>query len=562
MGWTVGFSLLINLMTLTSSLYMMQVYDRVLTSGSLDTLLYLSLIAVGALTLMTALDYLRSLTLIRLGGWLERRLGAATLTRVVDGTLAGRPERTDMLRDLSILRGVLGSGSAFLFDAPWIPVYVGVIYVLHPMLGHLAVGAAVVLFGLVMANDRVARRGVSAATIMGRRALTIAESAVRNAEVMDALNQLPGVVRRWQDHNRHSLDLQEKSQQRGAVLLHLTKLVRQVVHVAILGLGAWLVLRQELSGGAMIASSIVLGRALAPIEQAIGGWRQVSAGREALRRLNTLFERPLRRPAGLPLPVPAGHLTVQNLVFFPTGNRRPILQGVSFEVRPGEAVAIIGPSAAGKSTLARLVVGLYPPTSGAVRLDGADLFRWRRDDVGRHIGYLPQDVALFSGTVAENIARMGDPDPVAVVEAARVAECHDMILRLPDGYDTDIGEGGACLSGGQRQRLALARALYGAPGLVVLDEPNANLDAQGEEALSRAIAGLKERGSAVVVVGHRPGTLAQVDRILVLRDGRVEAFGPRADVLENMKRRTLHTVTPGTAPAATVPIRHADKGMG
>ncbi|MCW2248794.1 PrtD family type I secretion system ABC transporter [Azospirillum fermentarium] len=556
--WTGGFSLLINILALTSSLYMMQVYDRVVPSGHLSTLIFLTLMAVSALGLMAFLDYVRGRILAVSGDWLKRRLGATVLERLADRVLAGRDGRTEALRDLAALRGTMAGGAAFLFDTPWVPVYVAVVYLLHPVLGHLAVGSVAVLAALVIANDRVTRRGATVSAAAGRRALMAADSAVRNAEVVDALHLLPGLLRRWQTHHDDCLDRNERVQRRSAVLLAVTRFLRQVVQVAVLGLGAWLSVRHEISGGAMIAASIVLGRALAPVEQAIGGWRQTMAGWEALGRIRTLLSQPMRRAAGLPLPEPAGHLTVQNVVYRagdPAGPvpPRPILQGVSFEVRPGEALAVVGPSAAGKSTLARLLVGLHPPLAGAVRLDGADLFQWRRDDVARHLGYLPQDVALFGGTVAENIARLGDPDPAAVVAAAQAADCHGMILRLPRGYDTDIGEGGAFLSGGQRQRLALARALYGSPRLVVLDEPNASLDPEGEEALNRAVAGLKERGASVVLIGHRPSTLGQVDRILVLRDGRVDLLGPRNEVIEALKRRTLHSVPSPSGPSPSGP---------
>jgi len=552
--WVAGFSLLINLLMLTSSLYMMQVYDRVLSSGSLSTLLFLSLIAVGAIALMSILDYTRTRVLCVLGDWLERRLGPPMLERMVDGALSGSGEprgtRTEILRDLGTVRGVLSGGIVFLFDVPWVPVYLALIYLLHPMLGHLAVISAVLLFALALVNDRVTGASLREAAAASNRALATAEAAARNAETVEAMDLLPGLTRRWRHDHGFALGLQNGAQWRNAALLNITKFLRQIVQVALLGTGAWLVVRHEMSGGSMMASSLIIGRALAPVEQAIGGWRQVSAGREAFRRLTAAFARPLRRPAGLPLPAPTGRLTVQAVAFRLGDKGLPILNSVSFEARPGEALAIIGPSAAGKSTLARLLVGLHPPLAGVVRLDGADLFQWRRDDVGRHIGYLPQEVGLFAGSVAENIARLGDPDPEAVVAAARLADCHAMILRLPKGYDTEIGEGGAFLSGGQRQRIALARALYGDPKLIVLDEPNASLDAEGEQALNRAIAALKDRGACVILIGHRPGTLAQVDRVVALRNGRVEAFGPRAEVLEGLKRHSLRSVPAGAPVAA------------
>ncbi|SMH30663.1 type I secretion system permease/ATPase [Azospirillum agricola] len=558
--WVAGFSLLVNLLMLTSSLYMMQVYDRVLPSGSLSTLLFLSLIAAGALALLGALDYLRVRTLGVLGDWMERRLGPPMLERMVDGALLGQGQRAEILRDLGTVRGVLGNGLTFLFDAPWVPVYLALLYALHPVLGHVAMASALLLFALALINDRVTRASLGEAAAASTRALATAETAMRNAEAVDAMHLLPGLTRRWERDHARALDLQERAHRRGTALLNLTKFLRQMVQVAMLGAGAWLVVRHEMGAGSMMAASLVVGRALAPVEQAIGGWRQVSAGRDAWRRLTAFFARPMRRSAGLPLPSPAGRLTVQTVAFRIGDRGRPLLNNVSFEARAGEALAIVGPSAAGKSTLARLLVGLHPPLGGAVRLDGADLFQWRRDDVGRHIGYLPQDVELFAGTVAENIARLGEPAPEAVVEAARLADCHAMILRLPNGYDTEVGDGGAFLSGGQRQRIALARALYGAPKLVVLDEPNASLDAEGEQALNRAIAALKERGACVIVIGHRPGTLAQVDRMVALRDGRVEAFGPRAEVLEALKRRTLQSVPGGAVPGGAAPARGAQAG--
>lgn len=555
--WVGGFSLLVNVLTLTSSLYMMQVYDRVLTSGSLSTLFFLTIVALGALALMSALDHVRGRILHRLSDWLERRLGPAILKRTVDAALTGRQAGADMLRDLGAVRTAL-TGSSFLFDAPWAPAYICFIYALHPSLGHLALLSAALLFLLAWANDRLTRDSQSAANAAGQRAFSTAEAAGRGAEAVDALHMLPGLIRRWRGHQIAGLEALEAATRRGAALLSLTRFLRQAVQVAVLGVGAWLVVRHEMTGGAMMAASIMLGRALAPVEQAIAGWRQVTLGRDALRRLEAFLARPPRRLDGLPLPAPVGRLSVRGLTFRVGDGGPLILQGVSFDAQPGEMLAIIGPSAAGKSTLARLLVGVHAPLSGSVRLDGADLFQWRRDDVARHIGYLPQDVGLFTGTVAENIARLGDVDPEAVVAAARLADCHEMILRLPNGYDTEIGDGGVFLSGGQRQRVALARALYGGPKLVALDEPNASLDSEGELALERAIVALKAYGACVIVVSHRSGTLANADRVLALRDGRVEALGPRDEVLETLKRRSpsgpprpLQGTRPQRGPAQT-----------
>jgi PrtD family type I secretion system ABC transporter len=425
-----------------------------------------------------------------------------------------------------------------------------VIYLLHPILGHMAVGAAMVLFALALLNSYVTAKPLSAAGMAGRRAMRTAESALRNAEAVEAMDLMPGLIRRWEADHESQLGHQATVAVRNAVLVNTTKFLRQMVQIAILGLGAWLVVRHEITGGTMIAGSILLGRALQPVELAVGGWKQVSNARAARQRLEEFFNRPQRRPAGLPLPAPKGHLTVENLIFRLPEGQKPILSGVSFEVFPGEALAVIGHSAAGKSTLARMMVGLHPPTAGTVRLDGAEIFSWRRDDIGRHLGYLPQDVELFAGTIADNIARLRTPDAEAVVAAARLADCHEMILRLPRGYDTEIGEGGAMLSSGQRQRIGLARALYGKPKLVVLDEPNSALDVEGDEALNRAIATIKEAGTTVVIVGHRPSTLAQADRILMLKEGRLHMFGSRAEIIERLTRHQVQAV----APAKTQPV--------
>ncbi|UEM02437.1 type I secretion system permease/ATPase [Skermanella rosea] len=551
--WISAFSLVLNILTLTSSLYMMQVFDRVLASGSLSTLLFLTLAAAGALALMAMLDFVRSRILSGLGEWIERRLGAAALERSLESTLSGRNERTDALRDLEMLRSFFSGGLTFLFDAPWVPIYIAVIYLLHPVLGHTALGAAVALFSLALANNALTSKPLAAANTASRRAMRTADAALRNAEAVEAMDLMPGIVRRWEEDQATMLENQASVSRRGALILDVTKFLRQMVQIAILGLGAWLVVRQELTGGAMIAGSIILSRALQPVEQAIGGWKQVSNARAAHRRLKEFFDRPQRRPAGLPLPAPTGRLVVDNLFFRLPAGQKPILKGVSFDARPGEAIAVIGPSAAGKSTLARLLVGLHPPTSGTVRLDGAEIFTWRRDEIGGYLGYLPQDVELFSGTIAENIARLREPDASAVVTAAQLADCHDMILQLPRGYDTEIGEGGAMLSGGQRQRVGLARALYGNPRLVVLDEPNASLDIEGDDALNQAIATMKKNGTTVVVIGHRPSTLSQVDRILVLRDGRVSLFGPRTEVIDRLKRQRMHPIPPQPAAPQQMP---------
>ncbi len=556
-------SLVINLLMLTASVYMMQVFDRVLTSGSLSTLLYLSVIATGALLILGLLDWVRAQTLALTGGWIERKLAPLALRRAVEAGMQGGDYRSEALRDLASVRGVIGGpGMAALFDAPWVPVFLVVIYVLHPVLGHVALAGAVVLFALALANERVSHAALADSGRAGARAMRTADAGLRNAEVIDAMGLMPGFLRRWASDAGHAQHRQLAAANAGAIVSAVAKFFRLFIQVALLGVGAWLVLRHELTSGAMIAGSIILGRALAPVEQAIGSWRQTIQAVEAYRRLRAFLARPPLRPEAMPLPAPEGHLKVENLVYGAPGAKKPIIGGVSFAVRPGEALAIVGPSAAGKSTLARLLVGVLRPNAGAVRLDGADVHLWNREDFGRHVGYLPQDVELFSGAIRDSIARMQQADPAAVVEAARLAHCHDLVLRLERGYDTEIGEDGMRLSGGQRQRIGLARALFGKPRLIVLDEPNANLDAEGEEALNQAIATMKAQGSAVVVIGHRPSILAQVDRVLVLVDGQVEQIGPRAQVLDRLTRRTLQPVpdkpkaAPAAAPAVAIPRSH------
>jgi PrtD family type I secretion system ABC transporter len=394
----------------------------------------------------------------------------------------------------------------------------------------------VLLLALSVANELVTRRATLEAALAQISANQQAEATIRNAEVVRAMGMLPAVVERWQITHAKSLAAMRRASERGGVLVGLTKFIRFFVQIAILGLGAFFVLRGELTAGSMIAASILLGRALAPVELAMSAWRNFATARIAYARLKTRLQAFPAEVERIRLPAPVGRVRVENVTYGPPGAKRPVLQQVSFAVAPGEAVAVIGASASGKSTLCRLLVGIAAPSDGHVRLDGSELTHWDPNDLGRFIGYLPQDVELFAGSVRENIARLGDPDDNAIVNAARLAHAHELIQRLPDGYETQIGDGGTRLSGGQRQRIGLARAVYGEPRLIVLDEPNANLDQAGEAALAAAVGELKRDGCALVIVGHRPSTLAQADKILLLKDGCVELFGPRDDVLQRLRR--------------------------
>jgi PrtD family type I secretion system ABC transporter len=553
-----GFALLvlfscgINLLILSSPLYMWQIYDRVLASGRVETLVFLTLITAAALLALGALDAVRGHVLGRMGRWLDRRLTPDLITASLRRTVRGEPASGQALRDLSTVRNALaGPGVGALLDAPWAPVFIAIIALMHPLLGLVAVGAALALLALAVANEAASRRPLRDAARCSIRAMQQAEAAIRNADVVQAMGMRRDFIQRWSALNEDALALQLKAGDRNATLIGFSKFLRMLVQILILGVGAWLVLQNDLSAGGMIAASILLGRALAPIEQSIAVWKVLIAARDARDRLSALFARLPPEPKRMRLPTPLGRLSCEQVVYAPPGRVEPVLRGVSFAVEPGTGLGILGPSAAGKSTLCKILVGTWQPTRGSARLDGADLLAWSDDLVGRHIGYLPQDVELFAGTVAENIARLSaDPDPGAVVAAAQAAGVHEMILALPEGYDTEIGEAGGHLSGGQRQRIGLARALYGRPRVVVLDEPNASLDGDGETALLRALFTAKAWGATVVIVAHQPRILAPVDQMLLLRQGAVEAFGPRDEVLERMRR-----LRPIEAPARPTPLR-------
>jgi PrtD family type I secretion system ABC transporter len=554
-----SFSMVVNLLMLTSSLYMMQVFDRVLTARSTDTLMFLTLIAIGALAVMALLEIARGRILARSAAWIEQSVGSEAFARAIEAQLRGRPYRGEALRDLATWRGWLASpGMIALYDMPWVPIYLGVVFLLHPSLGWIATAGAAVLFLLTLANERATATLLRQANVVAMASQRRADSVVRNAEVIDSMGMMGEVVRRWQEglgaiHFAHG-----RAADRTGIVMGATRFVRLAVQIAVLGMGALLVLENQLTAGAMIAGSIIMGRALAPVEQMIGAWKQLVSARHARRRLTAHLSAPRLRPPGIPLPAPSGRLTAERVSYAAPGGTGTIIKGVSFALEAGESVAIIGPSAAGKTTLLRLLIGVLQPVAGTVRLDGADVYTWLREDFGRHVGYLPQDVELFDGTVIENIARMGEPDPDAVFAAAKRAGCHEMILALPRGYETEIGDGGVFISGGQRQLIGLARALYGAPRLIVLDEPNSNLDGEGEAALLRALATLKQEGTTVVLVSHRPNLVQGVDKVMVLREGMVEMFGPRTEVLKRLIQ-PARPAEPAPAVAATAPARLDDR---
>src|SRR5258706_2413186 len=532
------FSLALNLLLLAPSLSMLQVLDGVLPSRSGETLAVLSLAVLIALLTMAALDVMRAYLLAAVGAALDRMLGPKVLEGLLgEAARLGGRDHAHALRDVHCLRSFFsGAGILALFDAPWLPIFLLIITLFHPLMGALALFGALTILTLAFFNERLTHAPLERAQVEGRKAARFIDLSLRNAEVVNALGMLPAVTRRWTELNERALGEQAGATHAGAALSGMTKVCRQAIPSAMLALRAYIVLDQQVTAGVMIAATILLGRALAPVEQLVGGWKALVEARAAWRRLDTLFNLPTTE-ARTALPAPEGRLGAEAVVFGMRGATRPIIRGASLSLAAGEALGIVGPSASGKSTLARLLVGILRPSSGCVRLDGADISTWPRESLGRYMGYLPQDVELFPGTVTQNIARLEAPDAAGVIRAAQRAHVHDMILRLPQGYDTELGDAAGALSPGQRQRIALARALYGEPRLVVLDEPNANLDAEGEQALAATLRGLKEEGVTLVVIAHRPSLLDSVDKVLVLRDGAVEAFGARSEVLQRVVRR-------------------------
>jgi PrtD family type I secretion system ABC transporter len=539
LAWVALFSALINLLALTGSLFMLQVYDRVLTSRSVPTLIALSILAIGLYAIQGALEIIRSRVLVRVGCLVEEALGPRVCRLVLWLPLRVRVSGDGLqpVRDLDTLRSFLsGPGPTAILDMPWLPIYLAFVFLLHPWLGILATSGAVALIALTFITEALSRAPARAAAAEATSRAALATAGRRNAEVLEAMGFGGNLAMRWLATNERYLATQRRASDVIGGLASVSRVFRAMLQSAILALGAYLVIRGEVSAGAIIASSITASRALAPIETAIANWKAFVAARQSRLRLEDLFRSLPPAPEPLALPPPVATLAVEGLTVSAPGRQgAPIVQNVSFQLSAGDAVGIIGPSAAGKSTLARALVGIWPPLRGAVRLDGATLEQWSSEMRGRHIGYLPQDIELFDGTVADNIARLEEnPDPKAVVAAARAADVHDMILRLPDGYQTIVGESGTALSAGQRQRVALARALYRDPFLVVLDEPNSNLDSDGEVALTKAISGVRARGGIVVVIAHRPSAVAAVNLLAILANGTLQNLAPKDEIIRQV----------------------------
>ena len=534
---TVGiFSAIINLLMLIPSLYMMQVYDRVLGSRNEITLLMLTLMMLGGYLFMSALELIRSFVLVRVGAKLDMQLNKRVYTAAFEQNLKrGGGNAGQALQDLTAIRQFLTGNALFaFFDAPWFPFYLLVIFLFEPTLGIFATVCTVILVTLAYINEKVSKKPLAEASTMAITSSTLATNNLRNAEVIESMGMLPNLINRWFKLHGRFLQLQGEASEKAGIVGAATKFVQVSVQSLVLGLGALLAIEGKISPGMMIASSILLGKALGPVQLVISVWKSWASTRSAYGRLVDLLANNPPRQSGMSLPKPNGVITVESVMAAPPGAQIAVLKGLSFAIQPGDALGIIGPSGSGKSTLARLLVGVWPAAAGKVRLDGADIYQWNKDELGPHIGYLPQDIELFGGSVSENIARFGEIDSDKVVEAAKRAGVHDMILHFPKGYDTLLGDGGAGLSGGQKQRLGLARAMYGDPSLIVLDEPNSNLDDVGEQALVAAILDLRRRGKTIVLITHRTSIIGATNKLLLVRDGVAQMFGPTNQVLNGI----------------------------
>ncbi|WP_339906374.1 type I secretion system permease/ATPase [Pseudomonas guineae] len=544
-----AFSGVINLLMLTPAVYMLQVYDRALVSSNVTTLLMLTVLVLGLYILMALLEVVRSSVLIRVGNRLDMMLNRRVFTAAFERNLrrsGGNPAQA--LQDLASVRQFLtGNGLFAFFDAPWTPIYLLVIYLVHPLLGLITLVGSLLLFALAYLTEVTTRKPLGEANKASLMSGSFANNNLRNAEVIEAMGMLPAIRKRWFSNHLRILEMQTLASDRAAYINGATRFVRVTLQSLILGAGALLAIQGVITPGMMIACSILSGRALAPVEQVIAAWKQVLSSRSAWERLNILLNDFPARTASMALPKPTGMLRLDGVFASPPGGSSATLRGVSFNLQPGEALGVIGPSASGKSTLARLLVGIWPAYAGKVRLDGADIFLWNKEELGPWLGYLPQDVELFEGSIAENIARFGSIDSEAVILAAKQAGVHDMILHLPQGYDTYLIADGGSLSGGQKQRIGLARALYGDPSLVVLDEPNASLDDVGEAALVLALQDLKRRGKTLVLISHRPTVLNIVDKLLMLHEGAVQVFGSRDEVFASLRQANVGHSS-GSAP--------------
>jgi ATP-binding cassette subfamily C exporter for protease/lipase len=534
------FTAVINILMLVPSIYMMEIYDRVLASRNSFTLLMLSVMAIGLYILVSVLEYLRAMVVVRIGAKMDSYLNQRIYTAAFEQNLTSRGvDAGTALQDLTTVRQfVTGAGMFTFFDAPWFPIYLGIIFVFNAWLGVFALVSTAILIGLAWANEIVSRNILEEVGTVGIKSSMLASTNLRNAEVIEAMGMLPNMRSRWYNEHSKFLRLTALSSQQAAKFGAITKFFRTAVQSLILGVAAMLVINGQVTAGMMMAASILLGRAIAPVEQIITVWRQWTSAKNAYKRLEKLLEDNPERKAGMTLPNPKGNVSVEGI-----GNT--VLNNINFTINAGEVLGIVGPSGSGKTTLAKLLVGITKANAGTVRLDSADISKWNKDELGPHIGYLPQDVELFAGTISENIARFGSVDADAVVKAAKLAGVHELILHKPNGYDTVLGVNGQGLSGGEKQRIGLARALFNDPALIVLDEPNSNLDELGEMALGQAIKELRTMGKTVVLITHRPNIISETTKLLVLNQGSVTSFDATNVVLQNFMRNPITIKTAG-----------------
>lgn len=531
------FSFFLNLAALAAPIYMLQIYDRVLISRSTSTLMLLTLAVAFVYSSSAILEYIRSRVLVRAGVFFDRICNPEIFRAVQKASITNpSPRHVQALRDVDTIREFFtGSGLLALCDIPWVPIYIIAVVMLHPLYGALALISVIITFILAYINERVTRESLERAGAEAIAANTHSVATFRNSEVLQAMGMVDALRKRWLTYHDATLGWQAEASGKGGLLIALIKFNRLMVQSLILGVGAYLVIQREVSPGMMIAASIIIGRALSPVESAVGQWKSFNSMRSAYRRLQDLIAAlpPVARK--LALPSPLGAVSIENVVAVPPGSRKPVLNGINMKIPAGSSVGIVGPSAAGKSSLARVLVGVWPIINGNVRLDGSDLTHWNEDQLGQNIGYLPQDVELFSGTIAENISRFDtDPNEADIVDAAKIAGVHEMIQLFPDGYNTRIGDGGQALSGGQRQRIGLARAVYKLPALIVLDEPNASLDTQGEQALLGAIDFIKQQKKTLILITHKTNILSAVDSIVIMNAGQVKSAGPRDQILSSL----------------------------
>ncbi len=535
-----GFSLVINILQLVPTIYMLQLYDRVVPTASYSTLWFLTAIMMILFITMGTLEWVRSQILVRVSTRLETLLNERLFKVAYKQSLytGGQRASSQPLDDLTALRQFMtGNGLFAFFDAPWLPIYIALMFVFHSMYGWMAVFTAILLIIVAIVQEKATSKMLGEANNLAMAGRGLVNKNLRNAEVIESMGMLNSIQKRWLKGTNQVLVLQATASSRAGLINAVSKLIRLSSQSLILAVGAYLVVENEISSGMMIGGSVLLGRALAPIDIVIGSWKGFISARGQYSRLNEILLQIPADPERMKLPTPEGTFQFESAVVAPPGAKSAVLKGLTLTIGRGDVVGVIGPSGAGKSTFARALLGIWPCNQGKIRLDGADVFTWDRNDLGPHIGYLPQDIELFEGTISENIARFGEIDPEKVVNAAKMADVHDLILHLPEGYDTMIGATGGNLSGGQRQRVGLARALYGDPQIVVLDEPNSNLDEIGEAALGNAIQRLKQKGATVIVITHRNNVLANVDKLLILNDGLVSVYGPKEQVIAHLQQQ-------------------------